>query len=90
MALPSRRNLFARTFARTGQSRAAVTARRAPARALIDAAAAVSSVAERLEDRRLMAAQPTVQLINAATDKVISTMTDGMTVDLGKVGADLN
>lgn len=48
------------------------------------------SVFEALENRRLMAAQPLVQLANAATDQTISAMTDGMTIDTGVVGTALS
>ncbi|QOV88005.1 PKD domain-containing protein [Humisphaera borealis] len=37
-----------------------------------------------------MAAQPLVQLANAATDQTISAMTDGMTIDTGVVGTALS
>jgi hypothetical protein len=33
-----------------------------------------------------MAAQPTAHLVNAATDRVIGAMYNGMTIDLSKVG----
>ena len=94
MAQPSRRDM---TAVSTNPTRSSRRTNRAARRALKRAAvgggsvsAAARSVVEQLEARQLMAAQPTAQLVNANTDRVIATMTDGMTVDLGKVGAALN
>jgi PKD repeat protein len=87
MAQPSRRDMTAHSTSPTRKARTPAT-RRALKRAAVGAAA--RSVVEQLEGRQLMAAQPTAQLIDANTDRVIATMTDGMTVDLGKTGSALN
>jgi len=50
----------------------------------------VPAVLEALEGRQLLAAQPSAELINAATDKPIGVMTDGMTIDMAVVGTRLN
>lgn len=46
--------------------------------------------AEQLEGRRLMAAGPALQWLNAATDRVVADLTSGMTVDLNGVGSKLS
>src|SRR5580765_1621388 len=58
------------------------------------AAAAAWSAIEALEGRTLMAATPPavtgLTLINAQTDKAIGAFTNGMTIDLNKVGRSLS
>lgn len=45
---------------------------------------------EPLEGRQFFAAQPTLQLINAVTDKVVATLTEGSVIDFSKFGTKLN
>ncbi|QOV88004.1 PKD domain-containing protein [Humisphaera borealis] len=51
---------------------------------------AATNVVEQLEVRQLFAVAPTLNLFNSATEKVITRMTDGMTIDLSKTGSRLN